>query len=388
MGMESIRIFSNPGSSSKKYSVYSEDTEIAWLHFEKQNTDFVCSYKVVNTFQKVYVDEDVYTEALLFVINLLEKESIIQDKKEIKSISIRTVIPDSNFVKDIVLTKRIIKKLTNIQSYDPLHITPVVDELQTIEKFVYAKTKICLISDSTFHETSKRLLPVKFENDMYSIGYHGLSCESVLSILDSQNIKHSKLVVCHLGGGSSVSTILNGKSVYNSMDYSPLGGTFMASRSGSVDPFLILSLMKEKDVTYQDALLHLYKDSGLKALSKTSDDLRVVREEAFKGNADAKQAIIQFVDSITSYILKAASYSNGIDTLVFTGTIGFRASYIREMVAEKLRWIGVIMNHDKNLEDMNTCFEISRYDSKIKIYVVLIDEMREMHKHTTQLLKK
>jgi acetate kinase len=76
-----------------------------------------------------------------------------------------------------------------------------------------------------------------------------------------------------------------------------------------------------------------------------------------------------------------------MDTLVFAGTIGLRAAYIREMVAERLAWLGIQINHDRNLEDLDTCFEISAFDSKVRVMVVQIDEMREMHRHTVELLR-
>jgi acetate kinase len=385
--MDNIIILSNPGSASKKYSVFQNDTEVCWFHFEKQSTEYVCSYKILNTFEKIPVSDAQYVEALIFVINLLQTKGVIKNNTDIKSISIRTVIPDNDFVNDSFLTKDIAKYLKTLLAYDPLHIAPVLGEIEVIKKSVSEDIPVCLISDSSFHISAKRVLPVGMDHNVYTIGYHGLSCESVLSILENEQIKHSKLIVCHLGGGSSISAIRSGKSVYNSMDYSPLGGTFMSSRSGSIDPFLILYIMKEKKMTYEETLMFLYTQSGLKALSKVSDDLRVVREEAFKGNQHAKQAIMQFVDSIASYICKATSYTEGVDTLVFTGTIGFRASYIREMVTSKLQWLGITINHDKNLDDIDTCFEISAFDSKIKVYVIQIDEMKEMHRHTKELLK-
>jgi acetate kinase len=227
-----------------------------------------------------------------------------------------------------------------------------------------------------------------FDRPVYTIGYHGLSCESVLSFLKEKNIEYTKLISVHLGGGSSVSAIRNGISMYNSMEFSPLDGVLMSSRSGSIDPFAILLYMREHNLSYEQTLKDLYSNSGLKALSGgVSSDLRVIREAAFKGNIEAKDAIMQYIDSIASHICEAVSYTQGVDTLVFTGTIGYRAAYIREMVIEKLLWLGCVIDHTDNLEASDTCFEISAHNSKIKIYVVQVDEMKEMYKHTQKLLK-
>lgn len=171
------------------------------------------------------------------------------------------------------------------------------------------------------------------------------------------------------------------------MEVSPLSGVLMSTRSGSIDPFAVLLYMKEHSLSYEEALRHLYEYSGLKALSGVSGDLRVVREEAFKGNKDAKSAILQFVDSIATNIAKAAAFTQGLDTLVFTGTIGLRATYIREMVLERMLWLGCVTDHYKNTDQGNSCFEISAHDSKVKIFVVQIDEMKEMHRHLQKIIQ-
>lgn len=347
----------------------------------------MCSCKVVSTFEKKFVTEDEYRESLSFVMAEIQKAGLTREPSDIQAVSIRMVIPDPDFVSDSLLTVPVAKYLKKLSVLDPLHLNPLMDEIESIKKSVSKRTFVCLISDSSFHISGRRKLPVDLGHDVYTIGYHGLSCESTLSLLQKSEIKHSKLVVCHLGGGSSVTAIANGKSAYNSMEYSPLGGTFMATRPGSIDPFLVLKIMHEKKFSYEEGLKFLYTNSGLKALSGVSGDLREVREEAFKGNQHAKQAIMQFVNSVASYICTAASYAGGIDTLVFTGTIGFRAPYIREMVTERLSWLGIKLNHDRNLDDLTTCFEISTHDSPVRVVVVQIDEMREMHRHTVELLR-
>jgi acetate kinase len=385
--MAGIIILSNPGSASKKYSVYREGVEAAWFHFEKAEKGYVCSCKAVTTFEKKFVSEDQYHASLDFVIEAIQKAGLTRESSDIQAVSIRTVIPDPDFVSDSLLTPQVAKYLKKLSVLDPLHLGPVLDEIEVIKKSVSKRTFVCLISDSSFHASARRKMPIDLGRDVFTIGYHGLSCESALSILDQAEVKHSKLVVCHLGGGSSITSITSGKSAYNTMEYSPLGGMFMASRPGSIDPFLVLQIMHEKKLSYEDGLKFLYTNSGLKALSGVSGDLREVREEAFKGNQHAKQAIMQFVDSIVAHICKAAAYTQGMDTLVFTGTIGFRATYIREMVVDKLKWLGIRLNHDKNLEDLDTCFEISAHDSMTRVMVIQIDEMREMHRHTVEVLR-
>ncbi len=389
MDMEKINILSNIGSASKKYSVYSNDIEIAWFHIEKQNTGHVVSYKVEHAFEKKNITEEQYLHAIRYVIQVLVDYQVIKNNNDIESIGLRVVVPHEDFRKDTICTEEIIEKLKEFRIMDPIHIDPVLEEIQNIEEFISKDTKICIISDSAFHETAKKQVALPFKTDVYTIGYHGLSCESVLSILKEYGIQHKKLLSVHLGSGSSVTAIRNNISIYNSMDFSPLNGILMSSRVGSIDPFLVLLYMKENNLSYEEVLKHLYKNSGLLSMSNgLSNDLRVIREHAFAGDSVAKQTIMHLVDSISAEISKAISYTQGVDTIVFTGTIGYRAHYIREMVIEKLSWLGCVIEHTNNIESHDICFEISTHNSKIKIYVIQIDEMKEMHRHMKNIFKK
>lgn len=384
--MDSLIIISNIGSASKKYSVYQRDIEIAWFHFEKNGEEFVCSFKIDSVFEKRHITENQYSQSIVDLFNLIHKHKILQNKNEILNVAIRIVVPHSDYILDKLCTPEILEHLKSLQELDPIHLSSTLEEISLIQDFFGEKIKIYFISDSGFHVSSQRRIPLVFETPIHTIGYHGLSCESVLSYLKQNSIEHSKLIIAHLGGGSSITAVKNGKSTYNSMEFSPLGGVLMSSRPGSIDPFAILFYMNRHNLSYTQTLEHLYSQSGLKALSGISSDLRIIREEAFKGNIDAKRTIMQFVDSITAHICKAFSYTEGVDTIVFTGTIGFRASYIREMVIEKLLWLGCVLDHPKNTDTSDICFEISAYNSKIKIFVIQVNEMEEMHKHIQKLL--
>lgn len=387
MDMERITIVSNIGSASKKYSVYQGGLEIAWFHFEKQGEEFLASYKINSGFEKKYIQKEEYEKSIIFVYDHIQKAQNIHSHDDVATIALRVVVPNKDFVKDTICTPEVLESLKSLKEIDPIHITPVLQEITVIQEFFTSHPTLLFISDSTFHISSQRQIPLMFNAPVHTIGYHGLSCESVLSSLKEKNITHSKLISVHLGGGSSVSAIVNGVSVYNSMEFSPLDGIIMSSRSGSIDPFALLLYMREHNLSYEQTLEDLYTKSGLYALSGgISSDLRIIREEAFKGNNQAKKAIMQYIDSVVSHICEAMAYTQGIDTLVFTGTIGYRAAYIREMVIEKLLWLGCILDHTDNLEVSDSCSDISAYNSKVKIYAVQVDEMKEMHKHTQKLL--
>jgi acetate kinase len=386
--MEKIIILSNLGSTSKKYSVYKNDEESSWFHIEKASDQFICSSKIATTFEKRFIQEEVYQNALSFVIEELIKEKIINSKNEVKVVAIRTVIPSSDFQVDMHCTDEILEKIKTISQTDPLHINPVLEEIQLVQTYFENKIDIQLISDSAFHISYKKPIPLPFENQKYTIGYHGLACQSVVSVLNQNLVSYSKLIIAHLGGGCSVTGVAYNKSVFNSMQFSPLGGMIMSSRSGSLDPLVLVEYIKQKNSSLDEVLSDLYQKSGLLALSGISSDLRVVREHALAGSKQAKDAIMFFVDSIVENILRASAYTQGIDTLVFSGTIGMRALYIRELVCEKLLWLGFEIDHMQNTEGGTECLRISSHDSSVSIYVVQIDEMKEMYKHAQLLFKK
>lgn len=386
--MEKIIILSNLGSTSKKYSIYKDDIESAWFHIEKVGNEFICSSKISTFFEKKNVTQDIYQNALTYIVEQLILKSIIESKDAVYAISIRMVIPHQDFTQDMVCTDEVFEKIKTIVSTDPLHINPVIEEIELIHIHFSSTTKIYLISDSGFHSTFNRPIPLPFKEPVHTIGYHGLACESVLSILNTYNLNFSKIILAHLGGGSSVTGIVNGRSIFNSMQFSPLGGMIMSSRSGSIDPLVLLEYVKQNNLTAEEALAHLYTKSGLLALSGISSDLRLIREQALQGNKIAQSTINMFVDSITETIMQAMSYTKGIDALVFSGTIGMRALYIRELVCEKLLWLGFEIAHIQNIEGMSECLQISSPQSSIKIFVVQIDEMEEMYKHTQVFLQK
>lgn len=379
--MERIILVSNIGSTSKKYSIYKENVEYAWFHFEQTGDEFHLSYKIEAHFEKKKITNETYAKALTFV-----KDSLNSQNVEIKYLAVRTVVPHVDFAQDKICSTEVLKELKQILHEDPLHIQTLILEIEEAQTFLDMNA-IILVSDSSYHQTRNADIPLTFKEPLHSIGYHGLSCESVLDILNQHKVKHSKLIIAHLGGGSSITGSVNQKSVFNSMQFSPIGGMIMSSRSGSVDPFLILKYQKENNLSYEETIEHLYTKSGLLSLSGVSADLRVVREHALAGDVKSKKAIITFVDSIVEHILRASAHTQGIDTIVFTGTIGIRASYIRELVIEKLMWLGCFINHSRNSEVDSDCFEVSTFDSKIKIYVAQIDEMKQMHKHTQNFLK-
>jgi acetate kinase len=169
-------------------------------------------------------------------------------------------------------------------------------------------------------------------------GFHGLSVEWAAS-----QVRVPRLVVCHLGGGSSVTAVLDGRSVETTMGFSPLEGVPMTTRSGSVDPGALLYLMRERGLSLDDLDQALEHESGLAALSGTSGDVRELAEDSL--------ALAVYVHRVAAAVAASTAALGGVDAIVFTGGIGEHSALVRERVCERLRFLGAFAVHVINARE-------------------------------------
>jgi len=311
-------------------------------------------------------------------------------------VAFRIVAPGTYFQKDRIIDEDFIENIKNVEKFDELHISPVIEEIKKVSK-MYSEQKKIGVSDSAFHNTKKeesKYYGISKElQDTYDykrFGYHGISVESVVEkIKEESSIENKKMIICHLGGGISITAINNGISLDNTMGFSPLEGPVMATRSGNVDEVLLMDLFREeKMLSDNEKIEFLFEKSGLLGLSGISSDLRILREESFKGNNDAKFAVRVYVFNIVKSILEMASVSKGVDMIVFTGTVGLRASFIRELILEELQWLGFYFDVEKNSDNSvnSDYFMIHSHDSKKEILVCGTDEMKMILKRTMRFV--
>ncbi len=387
----------NIGSASKKYSVYDGIDELVFFHFEKNFNKFILSIKSQNGFEKDKINENDYDKSLEFVCNYL-KENFNTEIDDFYVLSFRVVAPSSYFLEHREIDENYIKELNKVKSFANLHIEPVLEEIQKA-KNIFSNQKFLGISDSAFFknklEESKYYGISKDLQDKYDMkrfGYHGISVESVLEKIknkgDLDDKKNQKILICHLGGGISITGALGEKILDNSMGFSPLEGPVMATRSGNVDFSLLTELFKKVKMKNSDEQLKfLNEQSGILGLSGISSDLRVLKEEIFKGNPNAKFAIKVYLHNLLKEIGKMVAVLKGVDLFVFTGTIGFRSDFFRELVLENLRWLNLNFDLEKNAKgDINgDYFFIESFDSKVKILVCETDEMYAIVKITLKI---
>lgn len=385
----------NIGSASKKYSVYDGMDELIFFHFEKSGEEFLLTIKGSGRFEKDKASADDYSNSLEFLSNYLSENMSI-DIDDFCALSFRIVAPGTYFLDHKEMTDEYLKELERARENSDLHLAPVLEEFKKAQK-VFPEQKKFGISDSAFHktklETSKYYGISKEIQDKYDyrrFGYHGISVESVVEkIKNNEKKMPDRILVCHLGGGVSITPVKNGKSLDNSMGFSPLEGPMMATRSGNVDFPLIQDLFKRENITdhkMQDEFL--FEKSGLLGLSGISNDLRVLKTETFKGNKDARFAVQTYIYNILKNIYQMISVLKGVDMIVFTGTIGYRADFIRELILDEMLWDGFEYDLDKNLHgaEDSDYFYINSPETEKKILVCETNEMETMAKITLKMM--
>ena len=252
------------------------------------------------------------------------------------------------------------------------------------------------VFDTAFHQSipkERYIYPIPYEYyEKYGIrkyGFHGTSHMFVsqrLAEIEGKDLKDLKIVTCHLGQGSSICAVQGGKSVDTSMGLTPLGGIPMVTRSGDLDPSILLYLMKKEKLSPEQMENILNKESGVSGISGLAPDFRVIEQESYNDNETAKIAMESFKYAIASYIAKYAVAMNGVDYIVFTGGVGENQINIRKGICEQLEFMGVGIDVEANNMRGEEKF-ISKPSSKVKVYVIPTNEELMIAKETERLVK-
>ena len=386
-GMSKLILITNPGSASRKYALYDGDELMAQLHFEYEGKKVVCTINDVDDGKKkIKPAIDNLNDAIAVLPQILRDEQYVTDQHKLAAVVVRIVAPGDYFTEDHIVDDEYMTNLKEAEKRNPIHVPTTANEIRGIRKN-FAGVKIISVSDSAFHwakpDTAKYYsfdLDVANEHEIKRYGYHGLSYAYISRYMKEHDILPEKLIVMHLGSGSSVSAILNGKAMDNSMGYTPLEGVAMSTRVGTIDVAAALAIKKAlKMKTDEEFLLYLNKQCGLLGLSGVSDDMREVIQKRDEGDLRASLAHSIFVYRIQSYIGQMAAALAGADAIVFAGTIGERSDEIRHFVTQKLGYLGFRLDAEKNanLEYTDRHAIISAEGSK-PIYVIQTDETDEM----------
>ena len=337
-----------------------------------------------------------HVDAIKFTLEQLTNPEykVVDSLDEIEAIGHRLVHGGEKIKESVVITDEVIKVLEDCKELAPLHNPACVLGINACREVMPGK-KMVGVFDTAFHQSipkERYIYPIPYEYyEKYGIrkyGFHGTSHMFVsrrLAEIENKDIKDMKIVTCHLGQGSSICAIDEGKSVDTSMGLTPLGGIPMVTRSGDLDPSILTFIMKKENLTPDEMENILNKKSGVMGISGLAPDFRVIESASNEGDEKAKIAMDNFKYSVAGYIAKYAAAMNGIDYIIFTGGVGENQINIRKGICEKLEFMGVEI--DENLNNMRgEEKEISKPTSKVKVFVVPTNEELMIAKETERLI--
>ena len=288
-----------------------------------------------------------------------EIESLDTARAEnISAVGHRVVHGGSDLVEPRVIDDAVRASIAELDSIAPLHNAPALTGIDAARR-MFPTVPHVAVFDTAFHatmpvEASTYALPQVWREDwgIRRFGFHGLSvqwcAERARALLGRAQLR---LIVCHLGGGSSVTAIRDGCSVDTTMGFSPLDGLPMTTRSGSIDPGALLYLQRERGLSVDEIERALHEDSGLKGLSSLSGDIRALERAEAAGHADAGVALAVYTYRIAGAVSAMAAALGGVDALAFTAGVGEHSAGVRRAVCARLGFLNVELDNDLNESD-------------------------------------
>ncbi len=391
----------NCGSSSLKYQLINSESEevLAKGLCERIGIDGRLVY------QKEGCDKEIteapmptHKEAIQMVLDALtnEKTGAIKSLSEVDAIGHRIVHGGEKFAKSAIITDEMIAAVEECNDLAPLHNPANLIGIRVCQELMPGVPQVGVF-DTAFHQTMPPRaylygLPLDYykKYKVRRYGFHGTSHSYVSKRaveflgLDPEN---SKVIVCHLGNGSSISAVQNGKCVDTTMGLTPLEGLIMGTRSGNIDPAIMEYVAKKENLDLGAIMNILNKKSGLQGLSGVSSDMRDLEAAADGGNEDAKHAVEVLCYEIAKFVGGYVAAMNGVDAIVFTAGIGENDGRVRKNVCSYLGYLGITIDDEANGrrgEDV----VISTADSKVKVAVIPTNEELAICRDTVALVRK
>ncbi|MDD6039594.1 MAG: acetate kinase [Clostridia bacterium] len=378
----------NAGSSSLKYQLVDMDGEkiMAKGLVERIGIDGSKLTQKVNGEQLVFEQPIAnHTEACSLMIKALtdSEKGAVKDMSDIGAVGHRVLHGGEAFTASMLITEEVKEAIRANIPLGPLHNPANLMGIEACEAVMPGVPNVAVF-DTAFHQTMppKAYLygvPYEYYERLHvrRYGFHGTShryvskraCEFLG--LDRNN---TRVITCHLGNGSSMAAVMNGKCVDTSMGITPLEGVIMGTRSGSMDPAVVQYIANNDNMTVDEVLNMCNKKSGLLGISGLSSDMRDIDKAADEGHERAAIARDMLHYGIKKYIGSYAAAMGGVDVIVFTAGIGENGAELRESVMNGMEFLGAKLDHDKNIEGNRKESVISADDSKVKIVVIPTDE--------------
>lgn len=380
--MKHVLLILNAGSSSLKFAIYpaSEAPKHALISgkFDTSGTELTFSAKDqagaslqtgrLSGMHPPFALPDLIPELLDWIEATLPTKQII-------CVGHRVVHGGSTFEAPVVIDEKVLSDLGDLISIAPLHEPHNIAAIRAVANRAPSLPQIACF-DTSFHRTQPRLaqlfaLPRHFADEgVIRYGFHGLSYDYIAGVLPTHLGARAsgRVVVAHLGNGASMCAMQDRKSVATSMAFTVLDGLVMGSRCGQLDPGVVLYLLRDRGMTVDEIEELLYQSSGLLGISGISHDMRVLENSE---DPRAREAIELFCYRAAGELCQMASAIGGLDAIVFTAGIGEKSARIRQMICNRLAWMGVSLDDAANAAN---AVVINNADSRIDVMVIPTDE--------------
>lgn len=297
----------------------------------------------------------------------------------------RVVHGGARLLKHCLIDEAVLQQLDAAVAFAPLHTPAALSVIRYAQEHFPSLAQVACF-DTSFHAELPqvaRVLPIAKEWQQEGVrryGFHGLSCESIVRQLGGD--LPQRLIIAHLGNGSSITAVRDGQSVDTSMGLTPTGGVMMGTRSGDLDPGVLMYLLREKELDVVKLEELIDRHSGLLGISGVDSDMRRLHAEA-SSNPDAALAIAMFCYSVRKQLAAMIAVLDGVDLVVFTGGIGEHDPKARAAICSGLSWIGVTLDHIRNLAANNP---INAAGARCAVRVLASQEDEEIARHTWELI--
>ncbi len=394
----------NAGSSSIKYQLIDMNGEVVLAKGQadrigieggnfKQKVDGRADYKL-----DIHMNN--HAEAIKLVLDTLTspENGVIASLSEISAVGHRVLHGGEKFSGSVIINDGVIAAIEECCELGPLHNPHNLTGIRACEKMMPGVPQVAVF-DTGFHQTMPDyayLYPLPYRYyEKYHIrryGFHGTSHRYVslrAAEMLGKKPEELKIVTCHLGNGSSIAAVKNGKCYDTSMGLTPLEGIIMGTRCGSIDPAIVPLLMKKENLT-PDQIDHIMnKESGMLGVSEVTSDNRDIEEGARNGNKRYQLIEAMVVHQLTRYIGGYAAVMGGVDAIVFAGGIGENNPHYRSRVAKNLEFLGVKIDESINEKAKRTSveYDISAPDAKVKMLVIPTNEELMIAKDTKELVE-
>ena len=391
----------NAGSSSLKYQLMNPVTKkvLASGICERIGIDGVLKHEY-NDGKKLVLNEAMTThkEAINAVLTTLTsgEGKVIESTNDIEAIGHRTVHGGEEFASSVLITPEVVETMKRLSPLAPLHNPANILGIEICQELMPGKPNVGVF-DTAFHQTMPDYaymyaLPYEMytKHGIRKYGFHGTShyfvSNEARAMLEKKH--NTRIIVCHLGNGSSVSAVFDGKCIDTSMGLTPIQGLMMGTRVGDIGAGAIQYMMKQENKDIDEVLDIMNKKSGILGISGKSSDLREVLDGMANGDDRCRLAIDMVAYKIKSYVGAYVAALNGIDALCFTGGIGENAALIREKVCAGLDAMGLVIDPTKNNKRSSEARDISTNASPARIFVIPTQEEYVIANDTYNIVSK